>query len=72
MSRHYLQPDLMETQHLGNNVNAEVYTAGIVLRTWGGHPAIYLDEQMIGRLFVHAVRHGLIDAQQIMAEVYDN
>jgi hypothetical protein len=67
-----MQPDLMETQDLGNHVSAEIYRVGIVLRTWNGHPAIYLDEQMICRLFVHAVRHGLIDAQQIMAEVYDN
>jgi hypothetical protein len=62
----------METQHLGNNVNAEVYRAGIFLRPWSEPLAIYLDQQMICRLFVHAVRHGLIDAQQIMAEVYDN
>jgi hypothetical protein len=62
----------METQHLGNKVSAEVYADGIALRSMDGYPVIYLDEQMIGRLFVHAVRHGLIDAQQIMAEVYDN
>lgn len=62
----------MTPAELGNNVDIEVYTAGIVLRTWGGHPAIYMDEQMIRRFFIHAVRHGLVDAQQIMAEVYDN
>ena len=62
----------MKAAPLGDNVSIEVYAVGIVLRTWGGHPAIYLDEKMLRRLFVHAVRHQLIDAQQIMAEVYDN
>jgi hypothetical protein len=64
-----MQPGLMETQHLGNSVSAEVYTVGVVLRS---HAAIYLDEEMLRRLFIHAVRHGLIDAQRIMSEVYDN
>lgn len=62
----------MKAAELGNNVSIEVYAVGVVLRTWGGHPSIYLDEKMLRRLFVHAVRHQLIDPQQIMAEVYDN
>jgi hypothetical protein len=60
----------MKAAQLGNNVNIEVYAVGIVLR--GHDAAIYLDEKMIEGLFVAAVKHRLIDAQRVMAEVYDN
>ena len=60
----------MKTQLKGDHVNIEVAAKGITL--WQGRFAVYLDEEMLRRIFVAAAVHKLIDAQQIMSKVYDN
>jgi hypothetical protein len=54
---------------IGDNVSVEVDAVGVALRT--KRATIYMDQETVERFFIYAVRQRLIDAQQIMSEVYD-